>query len=254
MLDKVKDINSLFQAKLLNEVFVIDKSGVKTIEIINAAFEADEDHIVRPPNTEYIKREIEWYESQSLYVKDIPGETPAIWKAVADKNGKINSNYGYLIHSEENYSQYLSVLAELSENPDSRRANMIYTRPSIQMDAVFNGMSDFICTNNVQYFIRDGKLITSVYMRSNDAVFGYNNDLAWQKYVRDCLINDLETDTYKRYLPGPIYWNVGSLHVYERHFKFLEEPHDYRTGYYELPSKSMIHVGTEQPKGAPFDM
>ena len=254
MLNTVKDINSLFQAKLLNEVFVIDKSGVKTIEILNAAFEADEDHIVRPPNTEYIKREIEWYESQSLYVKDIPGETPAIWKAVADKNGKINSNYGYLIHSEENYSQYLSVLAELSENPDSRRANMIYTRPSIQMDAVFNGMSDFICTNNVQYFIRDGKLITSVYMRSNDAVFGYNNDLAWQKYVRDCLINDLETDTYKRYLPGPIYWNVGSLHVYERHFKFLEEPNDYRTGNWEMPSKSMVHVGTEQPKGAPFDM
>ena len=254
MLNTVKDINSLFQAKLLNEVFVIDKSGVKTIEILNAAFEADEDHIVRPPNTEYIKREIEWYESQSLYVKDIPGETPAIWKAVADKNGKINSNYGYLIHSEENYSQYLSVLAELSDNPDSRRANMIYTRPSIQMDAVFNGMSDFICTNNVQYFIRDGKLITSVYMRSNDAVFGYNNDLAWQKYVRDCLINDLETDTHKRYLPGPIYWNVGSLHVYERHFKFLEEPHDYRTGHYELPSKTMFHVGTEQSKGAPFNM
>ena len=58
MLNTVKDINSLFQAKLLNEVFVIDKSGVKTIEILNAAFEADEDHIVRPPNTEYIKREI----------------------------------------------------------------------------------------------------------------------------------------------------------------------------------------------------
>ena len=223
MLNTVKDINSLFQAKLLNEVFVIDKSGVKTIEILNAAFEADEDHIVRPPNTEYIKREIEWYESQSLYVKDIPGETPAIWKAVADKNGKINSNYGYLIHSEENYSQYLSVLAELGDNPDSRRANMIYTRPSIQMDAVFNGMSDFICTNNVQYFIRDNQLITSVYMRSNDAVFGYNNDLAWQKHVRDNLIDDLEKNTYKKYIPGPIYWNVGSLHVYERHFNLLDK-------------------------------
>ena len=234
MLDKVKDINALFQAKLLNEMFVVDKTGVKTIEILNAAFEADEDFIVRPPNTEYITRELEWYESQSLDVNDIPGNTPAIWKAVSDKNDKINSNYGYLVHSEENYSQYLSVLAELSDNPESRRANMIYTRPSIQMDAFSNGMSDFICTNNVQYFIRDGKLITSVYMRSNDAVFGYNNDFAWQKHVRDSLIDDLETDTYKRYLPGPIYWNVGSLHVYERHFKFVEEPHDYRTGEYEI--------------------
>jgi thymidylate synthase len=96
---------------------------------------------------------------------------------------------------------------------------MIYTRPSIQMDAVFNGMSDFICTNNVQYFIRDNQLITSVYMRSNDAVFGYNNDYAWQVHVRDKLLEDLVTI----YEPGPIYWNVGSLHVYERHFDQLNE-------------------------------
>ena len=221
MIENVKFIKGLIKSKYINDVFVTDKTGCKTIEIINAVFEADEDFILRPPNQEYIKREIAWYESQSLNVSDIPGETPAIWKAVSDKNGKINSNYGYLVHSEENYSQYLSVLAELGDNPESRRANMIYTRPAIQMEAFSNGMSDFICTNNVQYFIRDGKLITSVYMRSNDAVFGYNNDLAWQTYVRDCLINDLETDTYKRYLPGPIYWNVGSLHVYERHFKFI---------------------------------
>ena len=223
MISNVENIKGLLKAKYLNGKFVTDKTGVKTIEIINASFEADEDYILRPPNTSYIKRELEWYESQSLNVDDIPGETPAIWKAVADKNGKINSNYGYLIFSEDNFSQYLSVLAELGENPDSRRATMIYTRPDIQMDAFSNGMSDFICTNNVQYFIRDNQLITSVYMRSNDAVFGYNNDLAWQKYVRDKLIDDLETDTYKRYEPGPIYWNVGSLHVYERHFDLLDK-------------------------------
>ncbi|HCY82037.1 MAG TPA: dCMP hydroxymethylase [Xanthomarina gelatinilytica] len=223
MISNVENIKGLFKAKYLNGKFVTDKTGVKTIEIINASFEADKDYILRPPNTSYIKRELEWYESQSLNVDDIPGETPAIWKAVADKDGKINSNYGYLIFSEDNFSQYQSVLAELGENPDSRRATMIYTRPDIQMDAFSNGMSDFICTNNVQYFIRDNQLITSVYMRSNDAVFGYNNDLAWQKYVRDKLIDDLETDTYKRYEPGPIYWNVGSLHVYERHFELLDK-------------------------------
>ena len=221
MINNVEYIRNLFKARHLNDMFVVDKTGVKTVEIINAAFVADEDHILRPPNQEYIKREIEWYESQSLDVNDIPGETPAIWKAVSDKNGKINSNYGYLVHSEENYSQYLSVLVELSNNPYSRRANMVYTRPAIQMEAFSDGMSDFICTNNVQYFIRGNQLITSVYMRSNDAVFGYNNDLAWQKHVRDNLINDLEKDTRKRYVPGPIYWNVGSLHVYERHFNLI---------------------------------
>ncbi len=101
-------------------------------------------------------------------------------------------------------------------------------------------MSDFICTNNVQYFIRDNYLITSVYMRSNDAVFGYNNDLAWQTHIRNKLLDDLDCI----YGAGPIYWNVGSLHVYERHFKFLEEE---VPTVYDMASENMIHVGTERP-------
>jgi thymidylate synthase len=219
----VAKIKQLLIDKYQSNDFVTDKTGCKTVEIINASFEADKYFIIREPNYDYIARELEWYESQSLDVNDIPGNTPAIWKAVADKDGKINSNYGYLVFGENNFSQYLSVLTELETNPDSRRANMIYTRPSIQMEAFENGMSDFICTNNVQYFIRNNELITSVYMRSNDAVFGYNNDFAWQRYVRDKLIKDLKNDTGISYEPGAIYWNVGSLHVYERHFNHIEE-------------------------------
>ncbi len=62
-----------------------------------------------------------------------------------------------LIFSEDNVSQYQNVLQELGENPDSRRANMIYTRPHIWLDYYIDGMNDFICTNSVQYFIRDKK-------------------------------------------------------------------------------------------------
>ena len=93
---------------------------------------------------------------------------------------------------------------------------MIYTRPSMQWEYGKDGMSDFMCTNTVQYLIRDGKVNSLVYMRSNDAIFGYKNDFAWQKYVLQCICKDLN-------LPiGLIYWNVASLHVYERHFKFIE--------------------------------
>ncbi len=109
-------------------------------------------------------------------------------------------------------------------------------------------MSDFICTNNVQYFIRINKLITSVYMRSNNAVFGYNSDLAWQTHVRDKLLDDLDVI----YEAGPIYWNVGSLHVYERHFKFIESLHkNCITGRWEMPAQNMIHAGTEHQKEEP---
>jgi len=194
-MDRVKDIKDYFTEALKFKKFTTDKTGVKTIELINACFEADEPYIIRKPNEDYIKRELEWYESQSLMVQDIPGETPAIWKSVASNLGVINSNYGYLTYSSDNWSQYNEVLKELNNNPDSRRANMIYTRPSIWQDYKIDGMSDFICTNNVQYFIRDDYLITSVYMRSNDAVFGYNNDLAWQTHVRDKLLAELKKIT-----------------------------------------------------------
>jgi len=213
----VSDIRSALYRKLITKEYVTDKTGVKTLEIMNASFIADQPSIIGKVNEDYVQRELAWYKSQSLNVNDIPGETPAIWKAVATKDGYINSNYGWCIWSDENHNQYTNVLDELKNNPDSRRANMIYTRPTMHSDYNRNGMSDFMCTNNVQYLIRNGELNALVYMRSNDAVFGYKNDWAWQKHVLDSLCNELNVPA------GQIYWNVSSLHVYERHFDLLKD-------------------------------
>ena len=213
----VSDIRSALYRKLITEEYVTDKTGVKTLEIMNASFIADQPSIIGKVNEDYVERELAWYKSQSLNVNDIPGETPAIWKAVATEDGYINSNYGWCIWSDENHNQYTNVLDELKKNPDSRRANMIYTRPTMHSDYNRNGMSDFMCTNNVQYLIRNGELNALVYMRSNDAVFGYKNDWAWQKHVLDSLCNELNVPA------GQIYWNVSSLHIYERHFDLLKD-------------------------------
>ena len=184
---------------------------------MNASFIADEDAIIGTPNQDYIERELQWYKSMSLNVNDIPGGPPEIWKRVATTYGRINSNYGWCIYSKENGNQYENVLDELTRNPDTRRATMIYTRPSMHYDYNRDGMSDFMCTNAVQYLIRDGKVNALVYMRSNDAVFGYKNDYAWQKYVLDSVANDLGLSV------GNLYWNVSSLHVYERHFDLIRD-------------------------------
>lgn len=209
------DIRTELAHKLKNRDFVIDKSGVKTIELISESFIAN-NPIFREPNRDYINREIEWYKSQSLYVKDIPGKTPVIWEQVSSEDGKINSNYGYLIYSDENGNQYENVKSELISNPYSRRAIMIYNRPSMHTEYNTNGMSDFICTNSVQYLVRDNKLHAVVNMRSNDVVFGYLNDQAWQKYVLDNLSTELNIK------PGYLYWNAGSLHVYEKDFYLVD--------------------------------
>lgn len=216
-MQRVFNIRNQLIQKYRDQDFVIDKTGVKTIEIIGESFLADEDWIIRKPNYDYIERELEWYKSQSLFVKDIPGETPAIWKQVADKDGKINSNYGHLIWSMDNGSQYHHVYHELKANPNSRRAVMIYNRPSMHTDYNANGMSDFVCTYANTFLIRNGKLISHYLMRSNDAVFGYDNDVHWAMYVQKMLAADLGVEV------GDLIWSATNLHVYSRHFSHIEK-------------------------------
>ena len=223
---RTADIRDTLASLYKQGQFSTDKTGVKTVEIVGASFIADEPSIFGPLNDEYIQKELDWYLSQSLYVKDIGDPVPKIWTAVSDSNGKINSNYGYLIYSEVNGFQFDCVLDELQSNRDSRRAVMIYTRPTMHKDYNANGMSDFICTNAVQYLIRDGALHTIVQMRSNDVVFGYRNDYAWQHYVSSSLLkqyNDCLQDQSDEITLGSITWQVGSLHVYERHFGLIED-------------------------------
>ena len=216
-MQRVSDIRSKLIQKYKDNEFVIDKTGVKTIELIGESFIADEDWIIRKPNYDYIQRELEWYESESLYVEDIPGDTPAIWKQVASKDGRINSNYGYLIWSKENGKQYENVLNELERNPNSRRAAMIYNRPSMHTDYCIDGMSDFICTYANNFLIRDGKLISHYLMRSNDSVFGYTADVHWAMHVQKMLAADLDVKV------GDLIWTASSLHVYSRHFSHIEK-------------------------------
>jgi thymidylate synthase len=198
-------------------------SGSDTIEIVGASFIADEPSIFGKVNEEYVQREIDWYNSMSLNVNDIAGVTPKIWKAVADKDGFINSNYGYLVFSLQNGLQYVNALTALIDNPSTRRATMVYTRPTIHQDWNKGGMSDFICTNAVQYLIRDNKLEVVVQMRSADSVFGYKNDRAWAAYVQNKLIEDLKRIGNIEVTAGNIYWQVASLHIYSCHFNLIED-------------------------------
>jgi len=221
-MNTVNDIRLEFSKLLKAGKFVTDKSGVRTVEIISASFIADGHTIFGTPSSEYINRELEWYKSMSLNVNDIPGKVPEIWKRVATPDGRINSNYGWCVWSKDNGEQYKHVLSELICNTDSRRAIMIYTRPSMHEDFHKDGMSDFMCTNTVQYLLRDGRIHAVVNMRSNDAVFGYKNDRAWQYHILFDLVASYNRLTESTVDIGNIYWNVGSLHVYERHFDLIK--------------------------------
>lgn len=222
----VADVRHCLAEKYKNGEFVIDKSGVKTIELIGASFEADEESIFGKLNKEYADKEINWYLSQSLFVNDIEN-TPAIWKSISSKHNEINSNYGWCVFSKYNYDQYNFAVRELILNPNSRRAVMMYNRPSMTIDYNKDGMDDYMCTYSTQEIIRDNKLIHIVNQRSMDVVFGYKNDRYWAYFISKKIIQDLKTNAsayYKNLSDEPkIIWLCGSLHIYERHFKYIDE-------------------------------
>ena len=230
LMTTVNDVRQFFIDELKDEAFTIDKTGQKTIEMIGASFIATEPAIFGTPNQEYIDAEINWYESQSTNIYDIHGtdqEPPAAWKYSADKHGNINSNYGHLIFSEKYYDQFESAMGELIANPDSRRAQMVYNRPSIWVEYDEGGKSDFICTNAQTFYIRDGLLHMVSQMRSNDVVFGYKNDYAWAQYLMDKAVTYYNSHQKifgenSEIEKGQLIWQVMNLHVYEKHFHLVK--------------------------------
>jgi len=213
-----------------NKNFVIDKTGSKVVEIIGCKIEGLNPvqsilnfNEIKKTSIQYVEKELNWYLSESLsiinYVDDIK-----IWNDVCTKDEKkeINSNYGYLIFSAENYNQYENCKKELIDNQESRRAVMLYNRPSIWNEYDRDGMSDWICTYANQFFIRNNKLQSVYIMRSNDAVYGWINDFFWACYVYNKLYIELK-EKYIDLQIGTIDWFSGSWHIYDRHFDLLQK-------------------------------
>lgn len=174
---------------------------------------------VRKSNNAYIQAELEWYLSQNTNVDEI-SKTAKIWAKVCDKDGNVNSNYGYRIFSNECGEQYNNCLKELKNNIDTRRAIMQYTPTDIYTLAFENGRNDFICTNYTHCFIEKEndthRLMYIIYQRSCDVIFGMFNDFAWHCYICEKLIYGLSTN-YNMCESARIDWNIGTLHYYGRH-------------------------------------
>jgi thymidylate synthase len=227
----INDIRQYFVDELEAERFTVDRSGSKTIELLGASFLADEPAIFGEPNQEYIDAELEWYLSESTNINTLAkiyGKSPVAWQYSANEFGEINSNYGHLVYSDKYFNQFENALAELIKNPDSRRAQMVYNRPSIWVEHDENGKNDFICTNAQTFYIRDNKLHMVSQMRSNDSIFGYKNDYAWAKFLMGRMVKcyNASTRCEETFSPllevGDLYWQVMNLHVYGRHFHLVK--------------------------------
>ncbi len=222
-------IDSLF-CDLLNKLRIegslTSPRGEKTRELNNISFTLTDPNysIISNParkiSLKYLAAELLWYFSGSLEAKGIE-DYASIWKNIKDRHGKLNSNYGYFVFHQRqalDWSQFDWVYNSLKNDINSRQAVINFNQP-MHKDP---NTKDFPCTISMQFYIRDNKLHAITNMRSQDAIYGMTYDFPFFCIVMMLLYGVLK-DVYPDLLLGTYNHSVASFHVYERHFKMMDE-------------------------------
>ncbi len=153
---------------------------------------------------EYAEAEWQWYLSGNRNIKklgEIYGKVPPIWERMADKDGNVNSNYGWQWLRN---NQYDYVVDKLKKQIDTRHAAISIYDAKENKDYD----NDTPCTYAVQFTIIDDKLCMSVYMRSNDLWYGFCND----QYCFSMLQKKVSEDVNKEV--GWYYHHAHNMHLY----------------------------------------
>ena len=155
-------------------------------------------------NEEYAAAEWAWYLSGDPRVTTLGklyGKIPAIWKNMADKNGEVNSNYGYQWRRNDQLENVINIL---EHGFDTRQAAIsIYDGKEINKYEF-----DTPCTYAIQFTVVQGKLYMSVYMRSNDLWYGFCNDQYQFASLQEMVAERLNLPV------GTYYHHAHNLHLY----------------------------------------
>ena len=153
---------------------------------------------------DYAEAEWEWYLSGDRNIKrlgDLYGKVPEIWKRMADKNGNVNSNYGWQWYRKDQISY---VMRKLRTEPNTRHAAIsIY---DCKEHKTFK--HDTPCTYAVQFTILHGRLNMSVVMRSNDLWYGFCNDQYCFSMLQKMIADELKIEI------GTYYHFAHNMHLY----------------------------------------
>ena len=154
---------------------------------------------------DYAEAEWQWYLSGDNNIEklgELYGKVPEIWKRMADKEGFVNSNYGW---QWQRGNQLGEVIDLLKTNPRTRQAAIsIYDRKEGYMYD-----NDTPCTYAIQFTIQAQHLNMCVTMRSNDLWYGFCND----QYCFSKLQELVATET--GLLVGSYYHFAHNLHLYD---------------------------------------
>ena len=162
---------------------------------------------------DYAEAEWQWYLSGDRNIKklgELYGKVPEIWKRMSDKNGDVNSNYGY---QWERKSQLNQMILKLKLDKDTRQAAIsIYDGKEMK-----SYEHDTPCTYAVQFTIVDNKLNMCVAMRSNDLWYGFCNDQYCFSMLQQLVARELN-------IPVGTYFHFAhNLHLYNNIIEKINE-------------------------------
>lgn len=203
---------------------VITSNGIVTREITNVQFQIKDtksclfENCVRSSKLGYIAREIDWYINGDLDPTEISKNAP-IWDSIKNEDGRVNSNYGFIISKMRNefgYNSWYWCVSQLAKEIHSRKAVMNINRPNHSDPHT----KDFVCGMYAHFMIRDNYLDMSVSFRSQDIILGLPNDIAFFSALHQNMFNIMRLHHYGIRL-GNYTHKIDSLHVYERDFDEL---------------------------------
>ena len=150
-----------------------------------------------------------WYIRGSNQL-DIMEYYSKLYPDFSDDKVTVYGAYGARMFGEKN-SQWNEIRKKLMKDADSRQAVIAIYQPQ----DLFSVSLDIPCTCVLQYFIREGKLHSVTYMRSNDIYLGMPYDIFSFTMLQEMLSIECGVQL------GSYTHMVGSLHIYEKNFNIF---------------------------------
>lgn len=177
-----------------------------------------------------ILHELLWFLSGETNIKYLKDNGVSIWNAWATESGELGPVYGaqwrrWQGADDQVFDQISTLVDGLKNNPDSRRHIISGWNVALLPDetkkpwenAEAGLMALPPCHLLYQFYVAEGKLSASLYIRSNDLFLGNPYNTASLAFLTHMLAQQCNLEA------GDIIISIGDAHIYSNHFEQVNE-------------------------------
>ena len=177
-----------------------------------------------------ILHELLWFLSGETNIKYLQDNGVSIWNAWATESGELGPVYGAQWRNwpgadGQVFDQVAALVDSLKNNPDSRRHIIngwnVALLPDETKKPWENAEAGLMalppCHLLYQFYVANGKLSTSLYLRSNDLFLGNPYNTASLAFLTHMLAQQCDLEV------GEIVMSIGDAHIYSNHFDQVNE-------------------------------